>query len=65
MSGGGIDALQRAVKLINSPCAGRARVDAMVTGRMAPIILLEEWSDFLWFAGRRNARRALDCNPFM
>nr|DAZ61079.1 MAG TPA: hypothetical protein [Caudoviricetes sp.] len=37
----------------------------MVTGRMTPIILLRVWGDSLWFAGRRNARRALDCNSFM
>ena len=43
----------------------RNKVDAMVTGRMAPIILLAVWSDSLGFAGRRNARRALDSNPFM
>ena len=43
LSGGGIDTLRRVVKPINAPCAGRARVDAMVTGRVAPIILLAVW----------------------
>jgi len=43
----------------------RNKVDAMVTGRVAPIILLAVWVSSLGFAGRSNARRALDSNPLM
>lgn len=42
MCGGGIDTRQMVVKPI-MPRVGRAIVDAMVTGRMAPIILLAVW----------------------
>nr|DAL89609.1 MAG TPA: hypothetical protein [Caudoviricetes sp.]DAO43511.1 MAG TPA: hypothetical protein [Caudoviricetes sp.] len=37
----------------------------MVTGRVAPIILLAERVLSLGFAGRCNARRALGSNPLM
>ena len=41
-------------------------VDAMVTGRMTPIILLaDRLLSSRGFAGRRNAQRALDGNSFM
>ena len=43
LSGGGIDTIRQVVKPINAPCAGRVRVDAMVTGRVAHIILLAVW----------------------
>lgn len=43
----------------------RNKVDAMVTGRVAPMILLAVWVSSLGFAGRSNARRALDSNPLM
>ena len=69
MRGGGIDT--KVVKRRRRKCRGMMAqrlaviVDAMVTGRVAPMILLAVWSDFLGFAGRRDARRALDGNPFM
>nr|DAM04321.1 MAG TPA: hypothetical protein [Caudoviricetes sp.]DAW37516.1 MAG TPA: hypothetical protein [Caudoviricetes sp.] len=37
----------------------------MVTGRVAPIILLAVRVSSLGFAGRSNARRALGSNPLM
>lgn len=42
------------------------KVDAMVTGRMTPIILQADRPlSGHGFAGRRNAQRALDGNSFM
>lgn len=69
MSGGGIDTkvVKRSRRKCRDMMAQRLAVivDAMVTGRVVPMILLAVWSDFLGFAGRRDARRALDGNPLM
>ena len=69
MSGGGIDTkvVKRRRRKRRGMMAQRLAVivDAMETGRVAPMILLAEWSDFLGIAGRRDARRALDGNPLM
>lgn len=55
-----------AAGVVEKICAVAERVDAMVTGRATPIILLAVRAlSVHGFAGRRNARRALDGNLFM